>query len=173
MKILRLLLISVLAFAGLSGASNSNSIDNDPLLAQLDLESLKAAAAQLPQLIGNGVATEHADNGDHILAEIEKEITEAILNAVSDDEDLTSVEEMDRLIASLENEKSLEELAAKSGGRNKRLTVEFMGMQVTFFKPIKRIFSSHVENHIHYCSKELLKILFMVVPRSYLITQHF
>jgi hypothetical protein len=54
-----------------------------------------------------GVAAEHADNGDHILAEIEKEITEAILNAVSDDDDLTSVEEMDKLIASLENEKDL------------------------------------------------------------------
>ncbi len=75
------------------------------------------------------------DNGDQILAEIEKEITEAILNAISqDDEDLTSVEEMNRLIASLENEKDLEELAteaaASAGGRHKRLTVDFMGMQV-------------------------------------------
>ncbi len=75
------------------------------------------------------------DNGDQILAEIEKEITEAILNAISqDDEDLTSVEEMNRLIASLENEKDLEELAAEAaaspGGRHKRLTVDFMGMQV-------------------------------------------
>ncbi len=76
-----------------------------------------------------------ADNGDQILAEIEKEITEAILNAISqDDEDLTSVEEMNRLIASLENEKDLEELASEAaagtGGRHKRLTVDFMGMQV-------------------------------------------
>ena len=132
MKFLKLLLISVAAFAGMSEATNP--VDNDPLLAQLDLESLKAAAAQLPQLVGTGVASEHADNGDHILAEIEKEITEAILNVVAEDEnDLTSVEEMDRLISSLENEKSLEDLAAKSGGRNKRLTVDFMGMQVTIF----------------------------------------
>ena len=71
-----------------------------------------------------------------ILAEIEKEITEAILNAISEDRDeLPSTEEMDRLIASLENQKDLEQLASESnaGGRQKRLTVDFMGMQVNLF----------------------------------------
>ena len=70
------------------------------------------------------------------MAEIEKEITEAILNAISEDRDeLPSTEEMDRLIASLENQKDLEQLASESnaGGRQKRLTVDFMGMQVNLF----------------------------------------
>ena len=70
------------------------------------------------------------------MAEIEKEITEAILNAISEDRDeLPSTEEMDRLIASLENQKDLEQLAseANAGGRQKRLTVDFMGMQVNLF----------------------------------------
>ena len=118
----------------IASPSLASDVSNDRLLAQLDLESLKQAAAQLPQLLGHGPAVDAGDNGDEILAEIEKEITEAILNAISDDdEDLTNPEEMDRLIASLENEKDLEEVAAEAstGGRHKRLTVDFMGMQVT------------------------------------------
>ena len=59
-----------------------------------------------------------------ILAEIEKEITEAILNAIAEDEDESpSQEEMNRLIASLENQKDLEQLASEGNsgsGRQKR-----------------------------------------------------
>ena len=135
MKIFAGLILVAATFAGMTESSNAE----DPLLAQIDLQSLRAAAAQLPQLMGGGggmAGSDLSDNGDHILAAIEKEITEAILNAVSDDDDvnddLTSVEEMDKLIASLENEKDLESIASQgsSGGRHKRLTVEFMGMQV-------------------------------------------
>jgi hypothetical protein len=39
-------------FVGL--ASAADSVENDRLLAQLDLESLKQAAAQLPSLMGGG-----------------------------------------------------------------------------------------------------------------------
>ena len=132
MKIFAIFFLVAATFAGMSESSAAE----DPLLAQLDLQSLRAAAAQLPLLLGDvgGVAeADNVDNADHILAAIEKEITEAILNVVSeDDDDLTSVEEMDKLITSLENEKDLEAIAGQgsSGGRPKRLTVEFMGMQV-------------------------------------------
>ena len=140
MKIFAVFFLVAATFAGMSEASSNE----DPLLAQLDLQSLRAAAAQLPQLLGSGggdglATADLADNGDHILAAIEKEITEAILKAVSDDDDeLTSVEEMDKLIASLENEKDLEEIASQgsAGGRHKRLTVEFMGMQVRRPRPL-------------------------------------
>ena len=44
--------IFLAVFVGL--ASAADSLENDRLLAQLDLESLKQAAAQLPSLVGGG-----------------------------------------------------------------------------------------------------------------------
>jgi HPt (histidine-containing phosphotransfer) domain-containing protein len=154
MKFSAAIFLVVLTIASPSYAASD--LTNDRILAQLDLESLKQAAAQLPQLLGRGPVVEQGDNGDQILAEIEKEITEAILNAISDDdEDLTNPEEMDRLIASLENEKDLEELStgdvASVGGRHKRLTVDFMGMQVRTQRQIRsflQLFLVCIENQL-------------------------
>lgn len=115
--------------------AQNNQLDTDGILAQLDLESLKQAASQVPQVGGDGMS-QTDDNGDSILAEIELEITEAILKAISDvemEDSLTSSEEMDKMISSLEDERNLHDLGqAEGSGRNKRLTVDFMGMQVSY-----------------------------------------
>jgi len=51
-NIMKISAIFLAVFVGL--ASASDSLENDRLLAQLDLESLKQAAAQLPSLMAGG-----------------------------------------------------------------------------------------------------------------------
>jgi hypothetical protein len=44
----------------------ANPLENDRLLAQIDLATLKQAAAQLPQLLGNSGPSDPNDNGDQV-----------------------------------------------------------------------------------------------------------
>ena len=44
----------------------ANPVENEELLAQIDLDTLRQAAAQLPQLLGNSAPVDPNDNGDQV-----------------------------------------------------------------------------------------------------------
>lgn len=129
-----------ISFAIVLSAVSAQSLEHE--LDQLDLNSLKEEAAHLPELLSGSAESNHDDNADQLMTDLEQELTEAIFNVIaSDDEDednadtsMPNIEDMNQLISSLENEKDLEDLASNNnnnkGGRFKRLTVDFMGMQV-------------------------------------------